>query len=165
MKLGIAHDPVRAEVPQVVGLLLRRHALERADWSRASRSTLVEQEDAVVLEGTLEPRRAARLERTRGLKPGPTLEEHEPGKVVIGAAARDDLAREHRERETVRTFVVDRQLELVLGENEPWRTMRCLAHRASMSASSTRSQCVAMPTTDTAASRARPSAIGRRFRR
>src|SRR5262249_21184088 len=58
----VAHDRVGAEVREVLGLLGRRHPGQRADRRRAAGAALVEEQDAVVLQRALQPRRVERLE-------------------------------------------------------------------------------------------------------
>jgi hypothetical protein len=57
------------------------------------------------------------------------LEEQEPGNIVFGPVRGDDFAREHRQLAVVGSGVVERHLDLVLGEDEAGRPMDRKSHR------------------------------------
>ena len=65
--------------------------------------------------------------------PRAALEEDEPRQLVALAVGRDDLAREDGQLAAFRARVVERDVELVLAEDEVGRTVGCDAHRAIMS--------------------------------
>jgi hypothetical protein len=60
----------------------------------------------------------------------PALEEDEPRLVVVLARRGDDLARENGDRRAARRRVVERELELVLGEDEVRRAVSRDSHGA-----------------------------------
>ena len=92
--LGVADDRVGAEVLQVLGLLLRRHARQRADRRRAAGAALVEHEDAELAAAPGRARTGRRVARRAGrLEARPALEEHEERPVA--AVGVGHLAREH----------------------------------------------------------------------
>ncbi len=131
-QLGVAHDRVGTEVRQVLGLLLGAQPIEVANRGRAAGAALVEEQHAVVLERTCEPGLVDELERARRLASRPALEEDEPRQLVAFLLGQDDLAREDGQLAAFRARVVERQVELVLAEDEVRRTVGCDAHVAIM---------------------------------
>jgi hypothetical protein len=115
-ELGVADDGVGAEVHEVVGGRVQPHR------RRASGAALVERDHAEVLERPVEPARP----RPRALVSGPALEVGERRAVL--AVDGGDLAGEDRDALAVRGVVVERDVELVLGEDEPGDT-EGLRHR------------------------------------
>ena len=128
--LGVPNDRVGPEVGQVLGLLAGRHVRKRPDRSRAARAALVEEQQPVVLERALPPGVVDQLEQARRLEPGAALEVDQPRQVVVLARRSDDLAREDGDRRAARLRVVERQLELVLGEDEVRRAVAGDSHPA-----------------------------------
>ena len=135
-RLGVTNDRVRAEVAEVGHLLGRRQADQGPHGSRASGAALVEHQHAVVPERPLEPGRVERAPgRPRSLHAGASLEEHEQRPVVIHRLA--DHSAEDPQLQAVRTIVVERDRELVLGEHEsgsaidPRRSHQCSRTRGS----------------------------------
>src|SRR5262249_16685625 len=116
--LRVADDRVHAEVGEVIGLLLGGQVVERADRRRAPRPALVEEQHAVVLERARDPaRRGRRPHRTSRFEAAGALEEDE--ERPLAAVGVCDLAREGGDALAVRPRVVERDRELVLGEDEP----------------------------------------------
>src|SRR5262249_39161090 len=122
--LGVAHDVVGAEMPQV----LRLHppiaeARERlcGDRRRQPGAALVEEQHAIVLQRARQPPGGSG--RTRRAKTGAALEEHEPGKIRVFLAGRHRLAREDADLAR-RQVVVERKVEPVLLEDEAGEAVR-----------------------------------------
>ena len=129
-RLRVANDRVGPEVGQIVGLLLSRQVRKRADRSRSAGAALVEQEQPVVLERVLPPGVFDQLEQAGRFTAGTALEEDEPGQLVALMPGSDDLAGEHRDLPAVESGVVERELELVLGEDEVRRAVSRDSHAA-----------------------------------
>ena len=129
-RLGVADDRVGPEVGQILGLVLRGHVRERPDRSRAAGSALVEEQQPVVLERALPPRLVDQLQEARRLETRPALEVDEPRPVVVLVRRSDDLAREDGDRRAARLRVVERQFELMLGEDEVRRAVGRDSHTA-----------------------------------
>ena len=126
-QLRVAHDRVGAVQLEVRSLLLRALARQRADGSRTAGAALVEQENAVVLQRARQPARRLRIGRPRRLVARPALEKDEDG--PLAAVLGRDLAREDDDALAVRPRVVERQGELVVGENEAADAARhCLGY-------------------------------------
>ena len=105
---------------QVLGLLLRGEPGEGADGRRAARAALIEHEHAVVLERALEPARSARMAlRPCCLVSGAALKEDE--EWPVGAVWVRDLAGKDRDAPAVWLRVIERNLELVLGQDQATR--------------------------------------------
>src|SRR5581483_829543 len=94
-RLGVPHDRVRPVQREALGLLGRGHARQRADRRRAPGAALVEKEDAVVAERTVEPERLLPGERPRRRRAGAALEEDEVR--ALAAVVRGHLACEERQ--------------------------------------------------------------------
>ncbi len=128
-QFGVADDRVGAEVRQVLGLFLRAHPVQVSDRRRAARATLVEEQHAVLLERPGKPGLVDELKRARRLAPRAALEEDEPRQLVVLVVGRDDFAGEDGQLPAFRARVVERDVELVLAENEVGRTVGGDAHR------------------------------------
>ena len=115
--LGVADDRVGAVVHEALGLLAPGQPGQRADRARAPGAPLVEHEDAELVQGAVQPPRGARVAgRTRRLAAGPALQEDEHRAVAsVGVG---DLAREDGDPLAVRRRVVERDRELVLGQQQ-----------------------------------------------
>ncbi len=129
-RLCVADDRVGPEVGQVLGLVLRGHVRKRADRSRAAGAALVEEQKPVVLERALPPGFVDQLQESRRLEARPALKVDEPRPVVVLVGRSDDLAGEDGDRRPARLRVVERQFELVLGEDEVRRAVAGDSHPA-----------------------------------
>ena len=107
-RLRVADDRVGAEMAQPVGLGHR-------DRRRAAGAALVEQQHAELLQRAAEPaRRGGHARGARRLVAGPALEVDEERPVrAVGVG---DLAREHSDLGAVGVGVVERDLELMFGD-------------------------------------------------
>ena len=115
--LGVAHDRVGAVVRQALGLLGPGQSGQRADRARAPGAALVEHEHAELVQRAVQPPRRARIARgARRLAARPALQEDEHRPVApVGVG---DLAREDGDPLAVRARVVQRDRELVLGQQQ-----------------------------------------------
>ena len=116
-QLEVAHDRVRAEVRQVVGLLLRRHPGQRADRRGAPGAALVDHQHPEVPERPVEPAGTGRHpHRPRRLAAGAALQEHQ--ERLVPAVDVRGLAGEERDGLAVGRRVVEGYVDLVLGQHE-----------------------------------------------
>ena len=95
----------------------------------AARAAIIQQQDAELLERALEP--AGGCVRPRPAEAGPALEEDEPGLTCVLLARRDDLAGKDGDLFPRGMRVVERDGELVIGQNEAGDAVRDGAHRMS----------------------------------
>ena len=127
-RFGVAHDGVRPEVAQVLGLRLGAQALQGLcrDGRRQAGAALVQQQHAIVLHGTPNP--AAGRHGARSSKTGAALEVHQPRQCRIFLARRHHLARKHADGAR---GVVGRQgqVKLVAPNHQARHAVRGQQHR------------------------------------
>lgn len=115
--LGVPDDGVGAEVGEVLGLLLRHAAGEDADRRGAPCAALVEHQHPELPQRALEPgRRAGPPARAWGLEARAALQVDE--ERPVRALRVGDLAREDGELLAAGRAVVDRDGELVVGQQQ-----------------------------------------------
>jgi hypothetical protein len=128
--LGVRDDRVRPEAGEVRRLLggpaesgegppVRRR--------RTAGAALVEQHDAVVVQRT--PHEPALGRGPYGLPAGAALQEQQPRQVGIGLGRRHDLAGEDLDPRPVRTVMVERDLDHVVGVDQPLLAERSNDHQ------------------------------------
>ena len=118
-RFAVRDDRVRAEMREVLALLGRCHAGQRADRRRAPRTALVEQQHAEVLQRPGDPPRAGLRTRRgpRRLAARPALQEQQVR--LVEAVGLGDLAGEDRDGPRIGGGErVERHLELVLARGQ-----------------------------------------------
>lgn len=116
--LGVAHDGVGAEVGQVVGLLGRSAAQRQGlpvDRGGAAGPALVEEQDAVLGQGPVEPRLPS--DEPACAEAGAALQVQQPRQCPRVLAGGDDLAGVELDLLAVRVRVVQGDGEPVVGED------------------------------------------------
>jgi len=106
--LGVAHYAVGAKLAEVLRLLWGSELGQRlgADGAGVAGAALIEQQHPKLLQGPLDP--AAVGGRPRGTKAGPTLQEQQPGQIVVQPVLATEGAAEQGEGLLViRSLVVE----------------------------------------------------------
>jgi len=124
-RLAVADDRVGPEVGEVVGLFggaaAQRQGLAVCGRGVAG-AALVEEQDAVLLEGAAQPGRLAH--ETVRPEAGAALEIDQPRQVLLRLVARDDLAGVELDRLPRRVVVVEGHGEVAVGEDDSGLAVR-----------------------------------------
>ncbi len=117
--LAVADDSVGAEAGEVVGLLGGGAAQGQrlpGGGRGTSRAALVEEEDPVVLQGTVEP--GLTSDETVRPEAGAALQVHQPGQILPRPVACDGLTGVQLDGLAARVGVVEGHGEVAVGEND-----------------------------------------------